>query len=208
MVCVGAMLQRSMALTRPSTIGLFAGADLECLTGFSLLWQLKVENRMSWWLIPASEGWSNRCLFLKKGVLSRCIGRTKGGLNSKLHAVCDGQEHPIMMLLTEGNQSDFVEAVLMVEAFPEITVMITDWGTMPIGSGKSSMRMWLTMPSTQKEPHWTHRRWCQTLQKTPQDREYVRETKGLETYRNTLWPMRPHILFLNPDPRNNHILDQ
>lgn len=28
---------------------------------------------------------------LKGGALPRCIGRTKGGLNSKLHAVCDGE---------------------------------------------------------------------------------------------------------------------
>eukprot|EP01035_Chromulina_nebulosa_P043083 gene43082-biopygen29341 len=27
---------------------------------------------------------------LKKGAFPRCIGRTKGGLNSKLHAACDG----------------------------------------------------------------------------------------------------------------------
>jgi transposase len=27
----------------------------------------------------------------------RCIGRTKGGLNSKLHAVCDGQGRPLLL---------------------------------------------------------------------------------------------------------------
>ena len=32
----------------------------------------------------------------------RHIGRTKGGLNSKLHAVCDGKGRPIVMLLSEG----------------------------------------------------------------------------------------------------------
>jgi len=37
----------------------------------------------------------------------RRIGRTKGGLNSKLHAVCDGQGRPLVMLLSEGQMSDY-----------------------------------------------------------------------------------------------------
>ncbi|MGJ0503356.1 MAG: hypothetical protein ACR65X_06345 [Methylocystis sp.] len=36
---------------------------------------------------------------LKKGVLSRCIGRTKGGLNSKLHVVCNDAGKPLVMML-------------------------------------------------------------------------------------------------------------
>ena len=42
----------------------------------------------------ASEGASHRCQPFKKGAVPRRIGRTKGGLNSKLHAVCDGQGRP------------------------------------------------------------------------------------------------------------------
>ena len=37
----------------------------------------------------------------KKGPLPRRIGRTKGGLNSKLHAVCDGQGRLVAMLLSK-----------------------------------------------------------------------------------------------------------
>jgi transposase len=32
--------------------------------------------------------------------------RTKGGLNSKLHVVCDGDGKPLAMLLSEGQMSD------------------------------------------------------------------------------------------------------
>lgn len=39
---------------------------------------------------------------LKKGAVPRRIGRTKGGLNSKLNAVCDERGRPRVMLLTEG----------------------------------------------------------------------------------------------------------
>ena len=47
---------------------------------------------------------------LKGGDSPRCIGRTKGGLNSKLHAVCDGTGRPIILLLTEGQMSDHESA--------------------------------------------------------------------------------------------------
>ena len=39
--------------------------------------------------------------------LSRCIGRTKGGLNSKLHAVCNASGQPIAFHLTGGQMSDY-----------------------------------------------------------------------------------------------------
>src|SRR5271170_7783090 len=37
-----------------------------------------------------SEGAPHCCQSFKKGSVPRRIGRTKGGLNSKLHVVCDG----------------------------------------------------------------------------------------------------------------------
>ncbi|WP_419815719.1 IS5 family transposase [Glacieibacterium sp.] len=65
---------------------------------------------------------------LKKGLFPRCIGRTKGGLNSKLHAVCDGQGRPRVMLLTEGQTSDYKGAALMLEALPKAKAMLGDRG--------------------------------------------------------------------------------
>ena len=35
----------------------------------------------------------------EKGPVPRRIGRTKGGLNSKLYAVCEGQGRPLLMLI-------------------------------------------------------------------------------------------------------------
>jgi transposase len=64
----------------------------------------------------------------KKGVLSRCIGRTKGGLNSKLHVICDEAGKPLVMLLTEGQMSDHKGARLMLEALPEAKAMTADRG--------------------------------------------------------------------------------
>ena len=64
----------------------------------------------------------------KKGDVSRRIGRTKGGLNSKLHAVCDGQGRPLILLLSEGQMSDYRGAALMIDAFPRANVLLGDRG--------------------------------------------------------------------------------
>ena len=52
----------------------------------------------------------------------------KGGLNSKLHAVCDEQGRPRVLLLTEGQVSDYKDAATMLEAMPKAPVLIADRG--------------------------------------------------------------------------------
>ena len=60
--------------------------------------------------------------------LPRRIGRTKGGLNSKLHTFCDGQGRPVVMLLTEGEMSDHAGAAFLLDAPSEGDVLIADRG--------------------------------------------------------------------------------
>ena len=57
------------------------------------------------------------CSLLKGGDVPRAIGRTKGGLNSKLHAVCDGEGRSVRLLLSEGQQSDHKGAATL---FPDL----------------------------------------------------------------------------------------
>ena len=64
----------------------------------------------------------------KKGAVPRCIGRTKGGLNSKLHAVCDGKGRPLIMLLSEGQMSEYKGAALMLNALPRAKELLGDKG--------------------------------------------------------------------------------
>ena len=66
----------------------------------------------------ASKGASHGGQPFKKGAVPRRIGRTKGGLNSKLHVVCDGAGKPLVMLLTEGQMSGPKGARLMLDALP------------------------------------------------------------------------------------------
>src|SRR5580692_3129534 len=53
---------------------------------------------------------------------------TQGGLNSKLHAVCDGQGTPIILLLTKGGISEHSGARLVIEKLPASTILIGDRG--------------------------------------------------------------------------------
>lgn len=65
---------------------------------------------------------------LKKGDVPRRIGRTKGGLNSKLHAVCDRHGRPLILLLSEGQMSDYKGAAKMLPAFPKAKTLLADKG--------------------------------------------------------------------------------
>ena len=49
-------------------------------------------------------------------------------MNSKLHAVCDGAGRPLVMLLSEGQMSDYKGAALMLDALPRAKVMLGDRG--------------------------------------------------------------------------------
>lgn len=79
-------------------------------------------------MIDATEGSSHRGEPAKKGDISRRIGRTKGGLNSKLHTVCDGDGRPIILLLSQGQMSDHKGARLMLDALPPAEHLIADRG--------------------------------------------------------------------------------
>src|SRR5437763_15709740 len=61
----------------------------------------------------AGEGPKPKCIMLDAAVPRR-IGRTKGGLNSKLHAVCDGGGKPLVLMLSEGQMSDHTGARLIL----------------------------------------------------------------------------------------------
>ena len=49
-------------------------------------------------------------------------------MNSKLHAVCDGEGRPIVMMLTEGQMSDHKGAVLLFDALPNAKELLGDKG--------------------------------------------------------------------------------
>jgi transposase len=65
---------------------------------------------------------------LKRGARTRAIGRTKGGLNSKLHMVCDGLGRPLTFFLSPGQMSDARGALALLKALPPAKVLLADKG--------------------------------------------------------------------------------
>lgn len=49
-------------------------------------------------------------------------------MNSKLHAVCDGEGRPLVLLLSEGQMSDYKGAALMIDSLPRAKRLIADRG--------------------------------------------------------------------------------
>jgi transposase len=58
-------------------------------------------------------------LRVKKGGLGRLIGRTKGGMNTKLHAVTDANGRPISLFMTAGQVSDYTGAAALLDSLPK-----------------------------------------------------------------------------------------
>lgn len=64
----------------------------------------------------------------KAGDVPRRVRRTKGGLNSKLYAVCEGAGKTLILLLSEGQMSDHRGARVVLEALPPGSTLIADRG--------------------------------------------------------------------------------
>jgi transposase len=60
------------------------------------------------------------------GLYPRRIRRTKGGLISKLHAACDGQGRPLVLLLSKGQMSDHKGMVLMLLSLTPVWELLAD----------------------------------------------------------------------------------
>ena len=58
----------------------------------------------------------------------RLIGWTKGGLNSKLHALADAKGRPIHILLSAGQASDYIGARALLPTIPQAGAVLADRG--------------------------------------------------------------------------------
>lgn len=67
-------------------------------------------------------------LGVKKGGAGRLIGRTKGGMNTKLHAVSDANGRPISFFMTAGQVSDYTGAAALLDTLPKAQWMLADRG--------------------------------------------------------------------------------
>lgn len=56
------------------------------------------------------------------------IGRTKGGMNTKLHAVTDVQGRPIRFFMTGGQVGDYTSAMPSLSGLPKANWLTADRG--------------------------------------------------------------------------------
>ncbi|WP_183969538.1 IS5 family transposase [Sagittula marina] len=67
-------------------------------------------------------------LRFEKGGRGRLIGRTKGGMNTKVHAVTDANGRPIKFFMTAGQVSDYTGAAALLSNLPEAEWLLADRG--------------------------------------------------------------------------------
>ncbi|MEJ5141588.1 IS5 family transposase [Gluconobacter albidus] len=67
-------------------------------------------------------------LRFKKGDPGRLIGRTKGGMNTKLHAITDQNGRPLNFFITAGQVSDYTGAAALLDSLPMAQWMLADRG--------------------------------------------------------------------------------
>ena len=64
----------------------------------------------------------------KKGGGGRLIGQTKGEINTKPHAVTEGNGRPVHFFITAGQVSDYTGAAALMNALPEADWLLADRG--------------------------------------------------------------------------------
>ncbi|WP_415518859.1 MULTISPECIES: IS5 family transposase [Gluconobacter] len=65
---------------------------------------------------------------VKKGAPGSLIGRTKGVMNTKLHAVTDRNGRPLDFFMTAGQISDYTGAAALLDGLPSAEWMLADRG--------------------------------------------------------------------------------
>ncbi len=64
----------------------------------------------------------------KRGGRDRCVGRSRGGLTTKIHALVDAQGRPIKLSLTAGQKSDIEAAPGLIADIPAGAMLLADKG--------------------------------------------------------------------------------
>ena len=66
--------------------------------------------------------------WVEKGGRGRLIGRTKDGMNTKLHAVTDENGHLISFFMSAGETSDYTGAAALLNSLPPAQWLLADRG--------------------------------------------------------------------------------
>ena len=77
------------------------------------------------------------------------MGRSRGGLTSKLHALVDADGRPVSLRLTGGQVHDACEAEALIEAIPEGATLLGDKGydSNAIREAAAARNVWANIPN-------------------------------------------------------------
>ena len=77
------------------------------------------------------------------------MGRSRGGLTSKIHALVDADGRPVALRLTGGQIHDSQEAEALLKAMPEGATLLADKGydSTAIRKAAASKNVWANIPS-------------------------------------------------------------
>ena len=77
------------------------------------------------------------------------MGRSRGGLTSKIHALVDADGRPVALRLTGGQVHDSQEAEALLEAMPEGATLLGDKGydSNAIREAAAAKNVWANIPS-------------------------------------------------------------
>jgi transposase len=135
------------------------------------------------------------------------MGRSRGGLTTKIHALVDGRGLPIQLHLSEGQMSDNKGAALMINAFPGAKALLADRGYDADWFRHALAERGITpcIPSktNRKVPIPARHR---PLPSAPQGRKHVRQAQGLAPHPHPLRQMRPYVHVRNLHRSNRHHL--
>ena len=88
------LLQSVPALGKGGGVGSDYGCDYRCL------WRRCADDRRH------ERACSSFSCDFKKSHLERCLGRSRGGLTTEIHALTDGEGLPVKFVITPGNTHD------------------------------------------------------------------------------------------------------
>ena len=84
----------------------------------------------------------------KGGANDRGMGRSRGGLTSKIHALVDADGRPVALRLTGGQVHDSREAEALLDAMPEGATLLADKGydSNAIREAAANKNAWANIP--------------------------------------------------------------
>ncbi len=98
----------------------------------------------------------------KGGLDDGCMGRSRGGLTTKIYAVVDAEGRPIALELTAGQAHDSQMALPMLSAMREGTIMLGDkaYDTNALRNAANEKKAWANIPTkSNRKDSFAFSRW-------------------------------------------------